>query len=237
VRTSPERDDGVATRRIAGAGSRTERRVRQALVISLLGVVVAVAVLASFGGTGPDTQRASLVTGYASLLAILTTLVLGPLRVLRRRRNPVSSDLRRDVGIAAVVTGLAHVGFAIQHHFGGSLRSYFFVDGRVAVGALRTDAFGWAVWIGLVATIILVVLGALSNDVSLRRLGRNRWKLVQRSNYALAALAAVHTALFWYVLERDAITVALLLAALVFVVVAQVVGAMRVRLARARGRP
>lgn len=199
------------------------------LVILALGMILTAVVLASFGGSGPDTQRASLVTGYASLVALLVTVVLGPLRIVRAQPNPVSSDLRRDIGIAAALTGLAHVVLATRHHFGGSLRLYFFVDGRLRVESVRTDAFGWGVWIGAAATVVLGVLGALSNDASLRTLGRRRWKAIQRGNYALVPLAVAHTALFWYALGRDGLTETLLVLAIFCALALQCAGVVRLR--------
>lgn len=200
---------------------RTRSRSRGIHAILLVGVggVIAAIVLESFGDAGPGTQRASLATGYASLAALLVSIALGPLRVLRSRPNPVSSDLRRDVGIFAMITGVAHVVLALQHHFAGAIRLYFFVDGRIRWESARWDSFGWGVWVGTLATLILIVLGALSNDRSLRGLGRRRWKAVQRANYALVALAVAHTIFFWAALKRDATTeTAVILTAIVVLI-------------------
>lgn len=46
-------------------------------------------------------MKASFATAYPALILLLTTLVIGPLNVLTRRRNAISLDLRRDVGIWA----------------------------------------------------------------------------------------------------------------------------------------
>ena len=61
---------------------------------------------------------------------------------------------------------------------------------------LRHDAFGVANYTGLGATLVLLLLLALSNDLSLRRLGLRRWKALQRWNYAGFALVAAHTAIY-----------------------------------------
>jgi sulfoxide reductase heme-binding subunit YedZ len=40
-----------------------------------------------------------MATAYVSLALLAATLVTGPINLLRRRPNPVSTDLRRDLGI------------------------------------------------------------------------------------------------------------------------------------------
>ena len=49
-----------------------------------------------------------MATAYAGLAFLAISLWLGPWNVLRRRPNPVSFDLRRDVGIWAVVLAIVH---------------------------------------------------------------------------------------------------------------------------------
>jgi sulfoxide reductase heme-binding subunit YedZ len=148
------------------------------------------------------SQLVDVLMAYSSLGAILATLAIGPLRVLRRRPNPVSSNVRRDFGIWAALTGVAHVGLSLTHHFGGNVALYFFAAGHVALASVRRDGFGAGVWSGALATVVLVTLGAISNDRSIRWLGR-RWKTVQRLNYFLIAIAMVHTVIFWKLLTRD----------------------------------
>lgn len=59
----------------------------------------------------PDAKyKWSMSTAYVSLLLLGCTLLTGPLNVLRRQRNPVSTDLRRDIGIWSGIVSLVHVG-------------------------------------------------------------------------------------------------------------------------------
>jgi sulfoxide reductase heme-binding subunit YedZ len=53
--------------------------------------------------------------------------------------------------------------------------------------------FGLANYTGLIATLILVLLLATSNDWALRKLGTPQWKQLQRWNYACFGLTAIHT--------------------------------------------
>jgi sulfoxide reductase heme-binding subunit YedZ len=61
--------------------------------------------------------RASFATAYPALGLLAATLAIGPWNVLRKRRNPKSSDLRRDLGIWAGILGLTHSVIGQTVHF------------------------------------------------------------------------------------------------------------------------
>jgi sulfoxide reductase heme-binding subunit YedZ len=61
---------------------------------------------------------------------------------------------------------------------------------------MRHDLFGLANYTGAAGTLVLIALLATSNDFSLRRLGTRKWKQLQRWNYAVFALVAVHSFAF-----------------------------------------
>src|SRR2546427_5765278 len=69
--------------------------------------------------------RLSMATAYTSLGLLALSLLVGPWNVLQRRTNPVSTDLRRDIGIWAAVYGLSHVAFGLQVHLRGRMLQYF----------------------------------------------------------------------------------------------------------------
>jgi methionine sulfoxide reductase heme-binding subunit len=148
--------------------------------------------------------RWSMATAYVGLALLGASLATGPLNVLRGRPNPVSTDLRRDVGIWAGVVSLAHfvVGWQVhmKHRYLYWLRE---VKGSDAL-AVRTDLFGFGNHTGLVAVVVAAMLLALSNDRSLRALGTGRWKKLQRWNYALLGLVVAHGVAYQVVEKRDA---------------------------------
>ena len=61
---------------------------------------------------------------------------------------------------------------------------------------MRHDLFGLANYTGALGTLVLIALLATSNDLSLRRFGTRGWKKLQRWNYAVFALVAVHSFAF-----------------------------------------
>lgn len=159
----------------------------------------------------PDAGLAHVLTiglGYVALGFGAATLLVGPLWLLRQRRNPVNIDLRRDVGIWTGITGLAHVVFGLQIHLGGRFLLYFF-EPRPDGYRLLTNLFGLSNWIGAVATVILAGLLLLSNDISLRWLRGARWKFLQRFNYLLFVTVLAHTVGYQVVVQRDRAMVAL----------------------------
>lgn len=162
----------------------------------------------------------SMATAYASVPFFALTLLIGPWNVLRRRPNPVSTYLRRDLGIWAGTLGLAHVVFGLQVHFPGRMWAYFVPQPELGSRLpIRLDLFGGANYTGLAATLILIALLALSNNVSLRALGSRRWKALQRWNYAGAALVLTHGALY-QIVEKRALGYVLAFAAAVALVAA-----------------
>jgi sulfoxide reductase heme-binding subunit YedZ len=148
--------------------------------------------------------RWSMTTAYGGLALLGATLMIGPLNVLRLARNPVSTDLRRDLGICGALISLIHVVIGLQAHFRGHMLQYFFYPPteRHSLGGLRGDLFGFANYTGLIATGLVALLLALSNDLSLRRLGGRRWKSIQRWNYALFALVVIHGVVYQVLEQR-----------------------------------
>lgn len=138
-------------------------------------------------------MRASFATAYPALFLLLATLAIGPLHVLTRRHNPVSSDLRRDIGIWAGMLSLAHTVIGQNVHLRGRPWLYYVYDRREHHWLpLRHDLFGFANYTGLICILLVAALLAASNDYSLHRLGTSQWKGLQRWNYAAFVLAAAH---------------------------------------------
>ena len=139
-------------------------------------------------------SRASFATAYPALIFVAATLATGPWNVLRRRRNPVSSDLRRDIGIWAGVLGLCHSIVGQMVHLRGRPWLYYVYEHTSHhILPFRHDLFGFSNYTGLVSALSLIALLATSNDLSLRALGTSGWKRLQQWNYAAFALAAAHT--------------------------------------------
>lgn len=178
------------------------KRVRRHVVLALVSAALAAAIFCVL--SSPDgIFKLSMASAYAGLVLLGASLIVGPWNVLRSRPNPVSTDLRRDIGIWAGLVGIFHVVIGLQVHMRGKLWLYFvYPSGEHHLLPLRYDPFGFANYTGLGATLALLLLLALSNDLSLRRLGTIRWKSLQRWNYACGALVVLHGIAFQLIEER-----------------------------------
>jgi len=166
----------------------------------------------------------SMATAYAGLALLGFTLLVGAVHVLRSRPNPISSDLTRDAGIFATLVSIVHVGVGLFVHMGNPILYFFFPAGETHLIPLRYDVFGLTNWMGLAVTLILVVLFATSNDLSLRRLGTKRWKTLQRMNYFLFGGVALHGIAYQIMEKRNIPFVVLLVIMIVIVVILQLAG-------------
>lgn len=140
--------------------------------------------------------------------------------MLRGRANPISFDLRRDVGIWAGIMALLHTGIGLNVHLRGRPWLYF-VDQHHRV---RRDLFGFGNETGLIAALLFLFLLALSNDVSLRRLGTRKWKSLQRWSYAAVVLTVAHGVAYQQIEKREESYRVVLWIVTAIVVFLQVVG-------------
>jgi len=181
---------------------------------------------------GPPAQRLSLATAYVGLAFLAATLVVGPLNERRQRAHPVSTNLRRDIGIWAAMGGIVHTIVGFQVHMGGEIVRYFVPDAGAIAASKSAIAFLLANYTGLGATLLLVVLLAISNDLALRKLGPGPWKRIQRLNYVLFGLVVAHGVLYLAVDKASWVLIVPFM--LLVVLVSQI--QMQGRLSRARRR-
>jgi sulfoxide reductase heme-binding subunit YedZ len=176
------------------------------------------------GQTGSGTavsflRQSTVATGYLALGLLALTLLIGPASLLLRRRNPVSSYLRRDVGTWTAIASVLHVVLGFRVHGTGQVLDYFVRD-----GAPLLNSFGLGNWTGLAALVIVVMLFALSTDSALRELKASTWKDLQRLNYILFVLVILHAFFYGALLRTASPFTVLLLVTVIAVVIGQSVG-------------
>lgn len=166
----------------------------------------------------PDVlTRLSFATAYPALALLAITLSIGPWKVLRGHPLASSIDLRRDFGIWAGIIGFTHAAAGQFVHLRGRPWLYYIYENWQLkhVQPFRHDIFGLANDTGLVATLVLLLLLATSNDYSLRKFRAPGWKRLQRWSYVCFGLTAVHT--FAYQVGIKSINLPYVIAAVVAV--------------------
>jgi sulfoxide reductase heme-binding subunit YedZ len=174
--------------------------------------------------------RLSFATAYPAVILIAATLLIGPWKLLRGKRLPVSDDWRRDAGIWAGILSLIHTVVGQDVHLRGRPWLYYIYAPReVHVFPLRHDLFGFSNYTGLCSALLVLLLLATSNDYALRVLGTPRWKQLQRWNYLAFGLGEAH-ALGYQAIEKQKLPfVAIVLASILITVVLQTIGYARRR--------
>lgn len=176
------------------------RRIYRHLLLAC--IAAGLTLLAFYLIRSPDFRhRMSMGSAYSALAFLAASLLLGPWNVLRRMPNPVSFDLRRDVGIWSGLLALFHTGFGLTVHLRGRMWMYFFK--KLHPLAVQNSQFGFANYTGLVAAILFLLLLVISNDAALRSLGLSRWKRLQQLSYLAFILTLVHGVTFQLIEKRQ----------------------------------
>jgi methionine sulfoxide reductase heme-binding subunit len=135
-------------------------------------------------------------TGDWALRFLVAALAVTPLRHATRWNKLYAS--RRLLGVTALAYTLAHVGFWMAHE-------HFRWLHLLQEAFLRTYLL-----VGVIATLIMIALGATSNDAGVRRLGSARWQALHWWVYPAAFASLLH----YLMLIRFDATQAVLLAGL-----------------------
>jgi sulfoxide reductase heme-binding subunit YedZ len=134
-------------------------------------------------------------TGYIAFILLSITLILGPFNILFKRKNPVSTYFRRDLGIYGGLLAVVHSSAGLFVHLRGKPWLYFLEESGNSL-SIRFDRFGMANHTGLLGVLIIILLLVISNDFSLKKLKSFRWKNLQRFSYFMFILVVAHSILY-----------------------------------------
>jgi methionine sulfoxide reductase heme-binding subunit len=139
-------------------------------------------------------------TGYISVIILTISLLIGPVNLILKNKNPVSTYLRRDISIMGGVLAVLHSITGLFVHLRGKTWQYFLTMSDHGY-ALRHDNFGMANYTGLLSAIIIILLLITSNDYMLRKLKPDNWKNIQRLSYLMFILTIFHC--YFYRIGKD----------------------------------
>ena len=142
------------------------------LVVSIIFCLIFYVLLES---TLPIIPFITYTSGYLSIILLAVSLLLGPINLILKLKNPISTYIRRDLGIVGGILGVIHSVVGLFMHFTGKPWLYFVKE--VGEGfAIRFGNFGLANYTGLFGGLILILLLIISNDYFLERLKAVKWK-------------------------------------------------------------
>ncbi len=150
-----------------------------------------------FRGRRDSITFIAFASGYISLVILSVSLIIGPINLILKKKNPVSTYLRRDISIIGGVLAVIHSLTGLFVHLRGKMWLYFLNES----GHIRFDNFGLANYTGLFAAIIILLLLITSNDYLLIKLRTEKWKKIQRSSYIMFFVVLVHC--YFYRIGND----------------------------------
>ncbi|WP_148227192.1 FAD-binding oxidoreductase [Planctopirus limnophila] len=166
--------------------SREGRRVSEIQFWKLLLIINGLIPLALLGWDalqgktgGNAIGQAIHTTGYVSLLFIMASLAVTPLRVVTGWTTPVA--FRRILGLFGFFYAAIHFGI------------YFGFDRALSLSSTFDEiAKRRFLLVGMTALMLMVPLAVTSTNAMINRLGGKRWKLLHRTAYIVGALAVLH---------------------------------------------
>jgi len=150
--------------------------------------------------TLPTIPFITYTSGYLSIFLLAVSLLLGPINLMLKFKNPISTYIRRDIGIFGGLLGVVHSVVGLFMHFTGKPWLYFVEEVEKGF-AIRFGNFGLANYTGLIGVFILILLLVISNDYFLGKLKAVKWKNLQRFTYLMFLLVIAHS--IFYRLNAD----------------------------------
>lgn len=137
-------------------------------------------------GANP-TEFAIRTTGFLTLIFLLITLSVTPLRKLTKRSDLIK--YRRMLGLFAFFYGALH------------LSIYFVVDRNLSLTSAAGDIFQRPfIAFGMTAFFLMIPLAATSTNAMIKRLGGKRWQLLHKLIYLCAVAGVIH---FYLIVKSD----------------------------------
>jgi sulfoxide reductase heme-binding subunit YedZ len=173
--------------------------------------------------TLPIVPFITYTSGYLSIFLLAVSLLLGPINLMLKIKNPISTNLRRDIGVFGGLLGLIHSVVGLFMHFTGRPWLYFVEEVEKGF-AIRGGNFGLANYTGLLGAFILILLVVISNDYFLRKLKAAKWKNLQRFTYLMFVLVIAHCIFYRLNADKIDLIIYLYLPMFLIILVFQLIG-------------
>src|SRR5680860_1561788 len=91
--------------------------------------------------TLPTIPFITYTSGYLSIFLLAVSLLLGPVNLMLKRKNPISTYIRRDIGVFGGILGVLHSVVGLFMHFTGKPWLYFVTVSYTHLRAHETDSY------------------------------------------------------------------------------------------------
>lgn len=137
-------------------------------------------------GANP-TEFAIRTTGFLTLIFLLVTLSITPLRKITKRNEFVK--FRRMLGLFAFFYGALH------------LSLYFGLDRNLSLSSAMGDVVQRPfIALGMAAFFLMIPLAATSTNAMIKRIGGKRWQQLHKLTYLCAIAGVLH---FYLIVKSD----------------------------------
>ncbi len=180
-----------------------------------------------------DEILAMRALGTCAYLLLHVILCIGPAARLNRVFLPLLY-IRRHLGVATFLVGLAHgvIALGFYHGFGIVNPLVSLLTSNANYGSLRAFPFQM---LGVPALLILFLMAATSHDFWLKNLGAPAWKRLHMLVYVAYGLLVMHVALGIFQTQRSMWLAELVAAGVVVVASLHLIAGMRERRKDERG--
>lgn len=172
------------------------KTLKKNLVVGLFSIIAVYLFFLSRSGWDP-MHAWNRAFADVSLLLLLLTLVIGPLGKINRFFISYR-PWRRELGIWSALTAIIHVYILFDGWFQWEpIRTIAGFD--PGTGQLFFDSgFTLANLLGLIGLVYVFLLALISNNKSVKLLGKPAWDYVQQKSSILYILVVAHTAYFLF---------------------------------------
>ncbi len=154
--------------------------------ILMFSILTSVMIIAGLRLLIPSEQlwyiRTEQIFGFCAIVYLYIALIISPLTYMfGKERLAYVVFARRAIGVSAAYFALLHGSFALFGQLGG-MQGFFYLPAF----------FQWALLLGGVGLIVLLLMAATSFDVVQRLMTYRRWKLLHRLVYLGSILILLH---------------------------------------------
>ncbi len=196
-----------------------EKPIRNFILgISVLGTLAVITILISFLKENINlSYLLVLSSGYTAIIILMFVLLIGPMaRLTKSKFWKKMLANRRNIGVSVFI-------FGFFHYLSNWNSTFNWNPKLLQLLADPNTNYGRGLISGLCALVIFGVVALVSNQFSIKKLGRKFWKWIQLTSYLALVLVVFHVILLGSLFQEFIILRILFLTLFIFVVAIKIV--------------